>query len=195
MDDDGERVCLYCGDRPSSKQRQISEDEYITPKGALQKKPGRKQTGESRKCLDCGKDIFVRAYRIKQGRGNYCKKCANKKYLPPKRFGGGIYISRNAEGAVPVEAILKYLVLKVKKLEDIVSQYCERKKGKGSKRAANINKSVNTVLTDEQMAIECIKCDSLKMANGMLRCKLQECKYKYVVMEDKVFYEECLKGG
>lgn len=36
---------------------------------------GRPPTGEHRLCKGCGKPIYVRAYRIKKGGGNYCQQC------------------------------------------------------------------------------------------------------------------------
>lgn len=41
---------------------------------------GRPLSGELRECKDCGKDIYVRRYRVKET-GNYCLDCS-RKHLP-----------------------------------------------------------------------------------------------------------------
>ena len=45
--------------------------------------PERKQTGEWRKCQGCGKDIYVRKYRVgNEHIGNYCIQCRRGLRLP-----------------------------------------------------------------------------------------------------------------
>lgn len=52
---------------------------------------------------------------------------------------------------------------------------------KRSQTLAHIDKTIKMILTDEQMAIECLKCENVGMINGMLRCKTQDCKHGYTL--------------
>lgn len=49
---------------------------------------GRKQTGEWRNCIDCGKPIFVKSFRNGPNQGKRCAPCNRKVYLPPVRVKG-----------------------------------------------------------------------------------------------------------
>ncbi len=55
-------------------------------------KPGRpsKMIGEVH-CKECGELLRIRPYRFRE-EGNYCKKCANRRYMPPLHINGDIYI-------------------------------------------------------------------------------------------------------
>ncbi len=46
---------------------------------------GRKQTGEWRNCLDCGRSIYVRSHRKGPTQGKRCAPCNRKVYLPPRK--------------------------------------------------------------------------------------------------------------
>lgn len=55
---------------------------------------GRPRTGEVRQCERCGKEIYVRNYRIKKGLGHYCRACAKKEQRSSFRFAiKGLIIS------------------------------------------------------------------------------------------------------
>jgi len=66
----------------------VEEQPVVDERAAIK---GRPRTGEDRKCVDCGEDIYVRKYRIdKDLDAEYrCRKCSSKRASkharPPKR--------------------------------------------------------------------------------------------------------------
>lgn len=65
------------------------DEELTSLKASVQSttKLGRPPTGEWRKCIDCGTDIYIRRYRLNKGSsyGNRCKNCRLKAHPPPSR--------------------------------------------------------------------------------------------------------------
>ncbi len=69
---------------------------YTTKSGKqFCRKPGRPRTGEVRRCLDCGIEVYLRRFMIKRG-WQRCKECARKVALPPLKVRQGVYIKRDA---------------------------------------------------------------------------------------------------
>lgn len=64
--------------------QELAESSTSRPESRRHMPLGRPRVGEWRKCKGCGKDIYVRRYRLEQGEdhGEYCKKCYGK-YNPP----------------------------------------------------------------------------------------------------------------
>lgn len=64
-------------------------DRETTPEAVDERaaKQGRLRTGKYFKCVDCGKRIYVRKYRLDQkpDAEHRCKKCASKHYIPPPK--------------------------------------------------------------------------------------------------------------
>ncbi len=57
----------------------VIEEPVIEEKG----NQGRKQTGETHRCADCGKEIYIRAYRLQEGKQYRCVTCSKKNFPPP----------------------------------------------------------------------------------------------------------------
>ena len=88
--------CQFCGKNATAKKEpepnEQEEVEVETPSEVIpmpepeavktRLKLGRKPTGEWRKCKDCGKDIYIRKYRLK-GSGGRCVDCSRKANPPP----------------------------------------------------------------------------------------------------------------
>jgi len=69
----------------------IPEFGYTDSKGRFYcNKPGRPRKGEFRECVGCGREIYVRPYRLKDPRRLcFCRECTNKLFQPPIKLKGG----------------------------------------------------------------------------------------------------------
>lgn len=74
------RECPVCHSSftPETEYQYFCSEEHRLVVRAKHPNTGRPRTGEARQCKRCGKDIYIRAYRVKKGMGYYCWQCSKK---------------------------------------------------------------------------------------------------------------------
>lgn len=156
---DGDLECADCGKVLYKQPYGIAlEADKISlpqqrPKGILTIQPktrGRKREGEWKECKICREPIYIRPYRMKLKRktnGEYCGRCFRRVILP--------ILAR-----LPRTRSKVNLKLTTKQPTPMVPSV-----------------NVNTRLTEQELALRCLQCSSLKSPGGIFRCSRQRCKY------------------